>query len=121
MRPGKPLMAGKMGSAAMVGLPGNPVSAMVCGEIFIKPMIQKLLGLSGALAQTQNATLAAPLGENGPRKHFMRAVLTPDGLTAFASQDSAKLSILAAANALIVRDPHDGSKEAGDTVPYLPL
>ena len=121
MRPGKPLMAGKMGSAAMVGLPGNPVSAMVCGEIFIKPMIQKLLGLSGALAQTQNAALAAPLGENGPRKHFMRAVLTPDGLTAFASQDSAKLSILAAANALIVRDPHDGSKEAGDTVPYLPL
>ena len=121
MRPGKPLMAGRMGLAAMVGLPGNPVSAMVCGQVFLVPMLRKMLGLGAARSPRRTARLAAPLPANGPREHYMRARLTAEGILPEESQDSALLSILARADALLVRPPHDGAREAGETVEYLPL
>ncbi|KIC37419.1 molybdopterin molybdotransferase MoeA [Leisingera sp. ANG-M7] len=119
MRPGKPLMAGRMGAAAMVGLPGNPVSAMVCGHVFLAPMVQVMLGLPSEAQQLQEAILAEPLGENGPREHYMRARVENGQLTAFGNQDSSLLTILADANALLVRPPSDGARTAGETVQYL--
>ncbi|MAM61224.1 gephyrin-like molybdotransferase Glp [Maritimibacter sp. UBA3975] len=121
MRPGKPLMAGRLGKALMVGLPGNPVSAMVCGTVFILPALRAMLGLPGDPVATQTATLTADLAPNGPRQHYMRAVVAPDGIAAMSTQDSALLSVLATANALIVRPPDDPTRKAGETVEYLPL
>ncbi len=121
MRPGKPLMAGRMGDAAMVGLPGNPVSAMVCGYLFLVPLVHRMLGLDAAIAPFQTATLAEPLSANGPREHYMRAVVDENGIRACADQDSSLLSILAQANALLVRPPEDPALPSGAKVHYLPL
>ncbi|MEO1639142.1 MAG: gephyrin-like molybdotransferase Glp [Pseudomonadota bacterium] len=121
MRPGKPLMAGRMGDAAMVGLPGNPVSAMVCGHILILPLIRKMLGLGAAPAPRQTATLAHDITQNGPREHYMRASLGPDGVTIFDRQDSALLTVLTAANCLAVRPPHDQARRAGDMIDILTI
>lgn len=120
MRPGKPLMAGRLGDAAMVGLPGNPVSAMVCGYIFVVPMIRQMLGLEQDLRQ-RTATLAAPIPANGPREHYMRATVENGTITAFGDQDSSLLSILSQANALLVRPPNDPAQDKGTQVHYLPL
>lgn len=119
MRPGKPLMAGRMGAAAMVGLPGNPVSAMVCGQVFLAPMIRAMLGLGAQRSSRLSARLAAPLPQNGPREHYMRARLTPEGLVAETRQDSSLLSVLAEADALLVRPVNDPARAAGETVEYL--
>ncbi|MCI5097929.1 MAG: molybdopterin molybdotransferase MoeA [Rhodobacteraceae bacterium] len=121
MRPGKPLMAGRLNGAAMVGLPGNPVSAMVCGEIFLKPMIQKMLGFVDQKPDVRRAVLTAPLTANGPREHYMRATLSPDGIAAFDNQDSAMLTLLAKADALLIRPPHDPARAVGEEVEYLKL
>lgn len=121
MRPGKPLMAGRIGRSAMVGLPGNPVSAMVCGHVFLAPMVRKMLGLGTAAPALRQARLLHPMGENGPREHYMRAVIEEDAITAFDRQDSSLLSILADANALLVRPPHDPARPEGAPVSYLPL
>ncbi|MBS0123029.1 molybdopterin molybdotransferase MoeA [Thetidibacter halocola] len=121
MRPGKPLMSGQLGGAMMIGLPGNPVSAMVCGHVFVAPVIRAMLGLPKAPTPRSRAPLAAPLGANGPREHYMRARLDASGLTAFERQDSSLLSVLGAANALIVRPVSDGARAAGDIVDYIAL
>jgi molybdopterin molybdotransferase len=121
MRPGKPLMAGRMGRAAMVGLPGNPVSAMVCGHVFLVPMVEAMLGLGTAPAPRRTAPLAAPLPANGPREHYMRARLSEAGIAAEDRQDSSLLSILAHSDALLVRPPHDPARQAGEVVEYVPL
>lgn len=121
MRPGKPLMAGRMGSAAMVGLPGNPVSAMVCGVIFILPMIRALQGLGTAPAPRVTAQLAHDLPENGPREHYMRAQIGDEGATVFDRQDSSLLGVLAQANALAIRPPHDGPRAAGAALEFILL
>ena len=121
MRPGKPLMAGRLGKAAMVGLPGNPVSAMVCGYLFLVPMVRKMLGLPQVVPKLEQAILAADLPENGPREHYMRARLEADGIRAFKDQDSSLLSVLAQSNALLIRPPHDPKRRAGELVSYLPI
>ena len=121
MRPGKPLMAGRMGRAAMVGLPGNPVSAMVCGHVFLAPMIRVMLGLGAAPAPRRMARLAQDIPANGPREHYMRATLTDDGLTPAERQDSSLLSVLARANALMIRPPDDPARAKGDSIDYLPI
>jgi molybdopterin molybdotransferase len=121
MRPGKPLMAGRLDGAAMLGLPGNPVSAIVCAHLFLLPLLRVMQGLPAERAPRARAPLAAPLGPNGPREHYMRAVLGPEGLTAAGNQDSSLLSVLSAANALIVRPVSDGPRVAGEIVEYLPL
>ncbi len=120
MRPGKPLMAGKLGDMAMIGLPGNPVSSMVCGSVFVVPMIRKMLGLDPTAIQ-KTAPLTKALPKNGPREHYMRATLSPDGIAAFDRQDSSLLSVLDAANALIIRPPNDPEQPAGSVVSYLAI
>ncbi|MBW0157370.1 gephyrin-like molybdotransferase Glp [Sedimentimonas flavescens] len=124
MRPGKPLMAGRMGNAAMLGLPGNPVSATVCAKLFLEPMLAALQGLPAA-HDVRQAILGADTGPAGPRTHYMRARLTPGAglptISPFGSQDSALLGILAEADALLIRPLGDGARRAGETVDYIPL
>lgn len=121
MRPGKPLMAGRVLGVPMVGLPGNPVSSMVCGQIFLIPMIQKMLGLPDVPPQTQQAVLAAPVTANGSRAHYMRAILNGGEITPCTRQDSGLLTVLADANVLLIRDPNAPETLAGEMVSYLPI
>ncbi|MEM9343802.1 MAG: gephyrin-like molybdotransferase Glp [Pseudomonadota bacterium] len=121
MRPGKPLMAGRFGDTPMIGLPGNPVSSLVCGHIFLRPTIRVLQGLAAEPLKRLTAPLAAPLTPNGPREHYMRALLEDGMLTAAERQDSGLVTVLAAANALIVRPVGDVSRDTGDSVSYIPL
>lgn len=121
MRPGKPLMAGRLGDAALIGLPGNPVSAMVCGHIFVVPVIRHMLGLGAGPAPRRLARLAVDIPENGPREHYMRARLTPEGLAPDQRQDSALLSVLSSSAALLVRAPNAPAAKAGDEAEYLAL
>ncbi|MGR3757796.1 MAG: molybdopterin molybdotransferase MoeA [Tranquillimonas sp.] len=121
MRPGKPLMAGRLDGTAMIGLPGNPVSSLVCGHVFLVPAVRAMLGLGAAPAPRATGRLAEPLEANGPREHYMRALAGPDGLRGLPRQDSSLLSVLAEAQALIVRPPHDPARQAGESVEYLPL
>lgn len=121
MRPGKPLMAGRMGTATMIGLPGNPVSALVCGHVFILPVLRKMLGLGAAPAPRQRAPLATPAPANGPREHYMRAHLGAAGITIFDRQDSSLMQVLAQANCLVIRPANDPARAQGDMLDYLPL
>ncbi len=121
MRPGKPLMAGRLGDAAMIGLPGNPVSAMVCGIVFVVPVLRKMLGLGEAPAPMQSAPLGAPLPANGPRAHYMRARMVQGGIVAEDRQDSSLLTVLATADALLIRRVDDPARQAGDVMDFIPL
>ena len=121
MRPGKPLMSGRLGQAALLGLPGNPVSALVCARLFLVPMLEAMQGLPDPAPKPLAATLGADLEANGPRAHYMRARIEAGTITAFARQDSALLSVLAEANALLIRPPDDPPRARGAAVEYLPL
>jgi molybdopterin molybdotransferase len=120
MRPGKPLMAGRLWGAAMLGLPGNPVSAFVCALIFLCPMLRAIQGMEAALPY-RTAPLGQPLPANGPRTHYMRAQLQGGVITPFANQDSALLSLLAQADALMVHPAGAGPLPAGTPMQYLQL
>jgi len=119
MRPGKPLMAGRLRGAAMVGLPGNPVSAMVCGHVFLLPMIRRMTGDPKPVPTPQRAPLAHDIDANGPRAHYMRAQLTEDGLRIAERQDSSLLSVLSDANVLAIRPPHDKPRTSGEFLDIL--
>ncbi|MCY4305681.1 MAG: molybdopterin molybdotransferase MoeA [Aestuariivita sp.] len=121
MRPGKPLMAGSLLNTLMIGLPGNPVSAMVCGHIFLRPVILRMQGLQNVEPIQRQARIANTLAPNGARMHFMRAIVKNDKVRTFNRQDSSLLSILAQANALVVRPPHDPIRSTGCEVNYLPI
>ena len=122
MRPGKPLMAGRLFDALMLGLPGNPVSSIVCAHLFLLPALRAMQGLGAWPAPTRTATLAEPVAENGPRAHYMRARLQPDGqIRAFPRQDSSLLTVLAEADALLVRPIGDPARPAGHPVRYIPI
>ncbi len=121
MRPGKPLMAGRLGGVAMVGLPGNPVSAMVCGTIFLTPMLRAMMGLGAAPAKRHQVPLSCDLGQNGPREHYMRGYVEAGKVRDAGAQDSSLLSVLASANALIVRPPNDPPRASGTLVDIIPL
>ncbi len=121
MRPGKPLMAGQIGPAAMIGLPGNPVSAMVCGHVFVLPVLRKMLGLGADPAPRQTVRLANSLTANGPREHYMRARLTDGQVVVFDKQDSALLTVLSDANCLVVRPPNDGARLPGDRMEIIKI
>ncbi len=125
MRPGKPLMAGRLNGVPMLGLPGNPVSAIVCGHLFLLPMVRAMLGDPAPAPRFLRASLGQDLPANGPRAHYMRARLSVDGdlprITPLDRQDSALLSILGEADALLLRPVNDGPCGAGILVDYLPL
>ena len=116
MRPGKPLMAGRFGDGPhaplALGLPGNPVSAMICARLFMVPALIAAQGLTPMPLRLTSRPLAAALPPNGPREHYMRATFRPSptgetGVAPVDSQDSSLLSRLSAAATLIVRPPHD--------------
>ncbi len=119
MRPGKPLMAGRLNGTPMIGLPGNPVSSIVCGHIFLRPLLRAMQGLPRVAMPTREGVLAEPVGKNGPREHYMRARLEGDKLTVAPHQDSSLLTVLAGANALVIRPPHDGPRDAGAPVTFM--
>lgn len=126
MRPGKPLMFGKKGSKLVFGLPGNPVSALVTATIVVLPALRALSGSPDPMGQNLSLPLGAPLPQNGPRRHFIRAnVQTKDnGISAvypIAQTDSAHLSSIAAANALIVHKENAEAMKAGDLVEIIPI
>lgn len=120
LRPGKPLMHGRLGDMLVIGLPGNPVSSIVCGLLFVVPAIRALLGDAGAGAdRSEPAQLGRDLAENDDRADYMRATLVtaPDRLPVVhpeARQDSSMLAVLGRAEALLIRDPHAPAARAGD-------
>ncbi len=124
MRPGKPLMVGHLQAMRVLGLPGNPVSAMVCGHIFLKPLIRALLGLTPG-PSTQTAILGAGMAANNRRQDYVRAALTSDNgrtvATPFHRQDSSMMAALVRADALIVRPPFAEAAKAGTPVATIKL
>ena len=121
MRPGKPLMAGKLNDTVMLGLPGNPVSSMVTAHLFMLPALGKMLGLGAMPIPTTQMPLATDLPANGPRAHYMRAAVTDGQVAPFASQDSALMRILSDANALIARAPYAPAAPSGTLVDIITL
>jgi molybdopterin molybdotransferase len=122
MRPGKPLMAGRLMDALFLGLPGNPVSSLVCAQLFLMPALAAMQGLGAWPAPTRSAVLTEGVVANGPRAHYMRAVLEPDGgIRALPRQDSALVSVLAGSDALLIRPPNDPERPVGYPVRYVPL
>lgn len=124
MRPGKPLMAGRIGRSVMLGLPGNPVSAIVCAKLFMQPLIQAMLGLPAGPV-LQQGRLAHDLPPEGDRQHYHRARLSAGDdlplVDPFPDQDSARLWLLAQADALLMRPAHDPARKAGEKVQFLML
>lgn len=126
MRPGKPLMFGRIHDTPVLGLPGNPVSSMVCALLFLGPAIARLLGRPASGPQTQAARLTADLKPNDRRQDYLRATLAVDAdgtmlATPFAKQDSSQFSLLTKADGLLVRPPHDPARAAGETVQIIPF
>ncbi len=120
MKPGKPLMFGRLGKVPVLGLPGNPVSALTSALLFLVPMLRALAGRPTACPGA-TALLGVDLPANGDRRDHVRATLEGGVATPVGLPDSAMLSALAAADCLIIRPEHAPAAEAGDRVPILPL
>ncbi len=132
MRPGKPLMVGRLGETRVLGLPGNPVSALVTGLIFLRPLIRALTGRDPH-TPLKTGRLAAPLPANDRRQDYLRARFVdaaasgnvdsggPPWLEPASKQDSAMMATFASADALIVRKPHAAAAETGEQVEFLHL
>jgi molybdopterin molybdotransferase len=127
MRPGKPLMFGRMGGQLVIGLPGNPVSSLVCGLVFVQPLVRALLGLpEPSRLRMVRVRLGRELPANDERAEFMRARLDIGEndlplATPFERQDSSMLSRFAGADALLLRPAHAPAALAGDIANALPL
>jgi molybdopterin molybdotransferase len=121
MRPGKPLMAGALGDAVFLGLPGNPVSAFVTATLFLLPLVRHRAGANDPLPRTTDARLAAPLPKTGDRDDYLRAYRGEAGIVSATSQDSAATAAMATADCLILRPAASAPAAAGDTVTILPL
>jgi molybdopterin molybdotransferase len=120
MRPGKPLMQGRLGAMRVLGLPGNPVSAIVCAILFLAPLLRALAGDPTAGEDvSEPAVLGADVGANDPRQDYLRAKLTrgPGGALIaepVASQDSSLVKFLAQAQCLVIRAPHAPAAKRGE-------
>ena len=121
MRPGKPLLAGTLGDAIVLGLPGNPVSSYVTATLFLLPLIAQMGGATDPLPSTRTVTLGAPLPANGVRQDYLRARIENGRAFAPDGQDSAALVALASADGLIVRPPHVPAARIGDSAEMLDL
>jgi len=124
MRPGKPLMVGRYRGVPMVGLPGNPVSTLVCSLLFLKPAMERLSGLPDNAEPQITARLGVALKQNDRRQDYLRARLqrAPDGVlevVPFEVQDSSMMRPLAASDCLVVRPPHAPALPAGSEVPII--
>lgn len=121
MRPGKPLIFGDLRGTPLLGLPGNPVSALVCAVLFLIPALRRLSGLPAGPVETRPALLGADMAANARRQDYLRATLAEDaegGLVAtpLPVQDSSMLSALAHAGGLLVRPPHAPAAATGTVV-----
>jgi molybdopterin molybdotransferase len=110
----------------VLGLPGNPVSTMVCSLMFVKPAMDRMLGQAGELVATVPARLAVDVKQNDTREDYVRAQLMrgADGSLSVKPhpiQDSSMLSVLAWSDALLVRPAHDPARKAGETVQVIDL
>jgi molybdopterin molybdotransferase len=126
VRPGKPLLSGRLGAMHVLGLPGNPVSAYVCSVLFLMPLIRRLSGRSDIALPTGTGVLGCDLKQNDERADYMRAALElrADGtavVTPFPVQDSSMLVPLAAADCLVVREPHAPAAAAGSPCIFVKL
>ncbi len=130
MRPGKPLMHGTFadargGTTRFIGLPGNPVSSLICGQVFVKPMLVALTGEITDRPLLLRAQLSVDLNANAQRQDYMRATLNFAAdvpvATPFERQDSSMLSNLSRADGFIVRGPHAPAAKAGSLVDVLPI
>lgn len=121
MRPGKPLIAGRIGDAILLGLPGNPSSAFVTATLFLLPLVRHLAGAAAPLPVLEKAPLAVPLGPGGARRDYLRARLEKGLLTPCDGQDSGQTQPLIAANALIVRDIGAAPCTAGALANYIAI
>ena len=121
MRPGKPLMAGTLGDAIFLGLPGNPVSAFVTATLFLLPLVRHMAGAADPLPPLTTATLAASLPTTGERDEYLRAFRTGEGMVTLTSQDSAATAALAQADSLILRAAGSPPAAAGEQAIILPL
>jgi molybdopterin molybdotransferase len=121
MRPGKPLMAGRLGESLFLGLPGNPVSAFVTATLFLLPLIRHIGGARDPLPLLTDAPLASPLPATGDRDDYLRAWRGPDGIVSVTSQDSAATAAMAKADCLILRPAGSPPAEPGTRVFILPL
>jgi molybdopterin molybdotransferase len=126
MRPGKPLMFGHVGALPLLGLPGNPVSALVCALLFLRAGVLKMTGRSDIALPMTMAKAGGPLAANDQRQDYVRAGIVRDGAggltaTAFKTQDSSMVSLLAQSGALIIRRPHAPAVAMGDPVEILLL
>ena len=124
MRPGKPLMFGHYRGVPMVGLPGNPVSTLVCALLFLKPAIDRLSGLSEAPGPPLTVRLGAAVKQNDRRQDYLRArlVRAADGVleaVPFEVQDSSMMRPLASSDCLVVRPPHAPALPAGSEAPII--
>jgi molybdopterin molybdotransferase len=126
MRPGKPMMHGRLGAMRVIGLPGNPVSSYVCGFLFMVPLIRALSGRSDVHHAAEPAVLGRDLAANDAREDYLRARLEEraDGVlvaTPVDHQDSSLLGNLAAARALVIRSPFAPAASAGSPCMILRL
>jgi molybdopterin molybdotransferase len=126
MRPGKPLIYGRLGATPVLGLPGNPVSALVCAILFLTPILDRLQGLSGDPPVASPAILGAALPANDHRADHLRATMHADSshlpvVTPFARQDSSMLSVFHQADALILRPPNAPALDKGAVVSIIRL
>jgi molybdopterin molybdotransferase len=121
MRPGKPLIAGRLGGAIVLGLPGNPVSAFVTAILFLKPAVAQLSGAASPLPERSSATLGADLPANGNRTDHIRAILKGNVATPVGMNDSAAVLNLSIANALIVREPGAPPAQVGERVEIVEI
>jgi molybdopterin molybdotransferase len=126
LRPGRPMMHGRLGPMHVLGLPGNPVSAYVCAVLFLLPLIRQLAGRSDVAPAPDTARLGRDLPANDERADYLRAVLTtgPDGIavaTPAPVQDSSMLMPLARADCLLIREPFAPAAKAGDKCSIIRL
>lgn len=126
MRPGRPVLFGRLGTQRLLGVPGNPVSAMVCSIVFLVPMLRAMLGVCGDEHPMAQAVLGEDLPANGPRQHYLRAISSwaEDGtriVHPLPSQDSSLVAALNKADSLVVQAPDAPASPTGATVEILPL
>lgn len=127
VRPGKPTWFGTTPHGPVLGLPGNPASALACATLFLRPLIEAMLGRDPQICVAMHrARLLHALPANGPREHYLRARLDVDGdghqtVKAFEDQDSSLISVFTAANALIRLTPNAPMCPAGTLADVLPL
>ena len=121
MRPGKPVIAGRLNDAAVLGLPGNPVSAYVTAFLLLMPLIRHLSGAAAPLPKRLTGTFSGSLAANGPRTDHIRAIENTGHLSPIGVNDSAMLAALSLSNALIIRDISADAVNDGDQVEYYQL